>query len=41
MDKKVKGIVVDIGGDVTKLNKSLRDVNKNINYTKKELKRNS
>lgn len=38
MADKVKGIVIDIGGDVSKLNKSLSSVNKSINYTQKELK---
>lgn len=38
MADKIKGIVVNIGGDVTGLNNALKSVNKNINYTQKELK---
>lgn len=36
--KKVQGIVIDIGGDTTKLTKSLSEVNKEINSTQRELK---
>lgn len=38
MADRIKGITVEIGGDVTKLNDSLRSVNKEINGTQSALK---
>lgn len=38
MADRIKGITVEIGGDVTKLNDALRDVNKEINSTQSQLK---
>ena len=38
MADRIKGITVEIGGDVTKLNEALRDVNKQINSTQSALK---
>ena len=38
MANRIKGITVEIGGDVTKLDKALRQVNSNISETQKELK---
>lgn len=38
MAKKVQGIVIDIGGDTSKLTKALSGTNKEINATQKELK---
>lgn len=38
MANRIKGITVEIGGDVTKLDKALKDVNKEINSTQSQLK---
>lgn len=38
MANRIKGITVEIGGDVTKLDKALRQVNSNISETQKNLK---
>ena len=38
MARRIEGITVEIGGDVTKLNESLRSVNKQINSTQSALK---
>lgn len=38
MADRIKGITVEIGGDVTNLNDALKDVNKNINSTQSQLK---
>ena len=38
MADRIKGITVEIGGDVTKLNDALKGVNKNINSTQQQLK---
>lgn len=38
MAGRIEGITVEIGGDVTKLNDALRDVNKQINSTQSALK---
>lgn len=38
MADRIEGITVEIGGDVTKLNESLRSVNKQINSTQSALK---
>lgn len=38
MDKSIKGITVEIGGNTSPLEKAMRDVNKTINTTQRELK---
>lgn len=38
MADRIKGITVEIGGDVTKLNDALKGVNKNINSTQAQLR---
>lgn len=38
MARKIKGIVVEIGGDTTKLDKALSDVNKQLGQTQQDLK---
>ena len=38
MAGRIKGITVEIGGDVTKLDKALRDVNNSIKDTQSQLK---
>ena len=38
MANRIKGITVEIGGDTTKLSKTLEGVNKNIKKTQTQLK---
>ena len=38
MANNIKGITIEIGGDTTKLDKALGDVNKNVKSTQAELK---
>lgn len=37
MTSKIKGIVVEIGGDTTKLDKALQTVNKDLRSTQSDL----
>ena len=38
MARKIKGIVVEIGGDTTKLDEALSDINKQLGQTQQDLK---
>ena len=38
MPEKIRGITIELGGDATGLNKALKNVDKELNNTSKQLK---